>query len=131
MTLAIKVIILFVLVESSWEYVVNPFAEENQINQGKSEIDYFERWFENGATRSRAKISSLDIDQLRGAIFILTREARSYVQLWGRRKNRIGYPLGDLRNKLQGDLWPIEYGDRCRHSSIWGYKYIDVSHIWL
>nr|VDC83798.1 unnamed protein product [Brassica rapa] len=43
MTLAIKVIILFVLVESSWEYVVNSFAEENQINQGKSEIDYFER----------------------------------------------------------------------------------------
>ncbi|KAF2538631.1 hypothetical protein F2Q68_00019513 [Brassica cretica] len=66
MSLAIKVIILFILVESSWgKYVVNPFAanpfadEEKQSNQ---EIDYF--------------------DILRGTIRAWQREAEQKYPLW-------------------------------------------------
>ncbi|CAA7048784.1 unnamed protein product [Microthlaspi erraticum] len=36
-------------------------------------------------------------------------KVQDYVELWGKWKNHTGYPFGDLRNKLVGDLWPVQY----------------------
>lgn len=53
------------------------------------------------------------------------RKVWGYVQLWGRWKNHTG-----LRNKLQGDLWAIEYGVQCPQCEGTDISYIDVSYIW-
>ncbi|CAF2030345.1 unnamed protein product [Brassica napus] len=120
MSLAIKVIILFILVESSWgKYAVNPFAanpfadEEKQINQ---EIDYFD--ILRGTIRAWQREAEQKYPLWTSANYMerasyLQEKVRGYVQLWGKWKNHTGYPFGDLRNKLQGDLWPVEYGVQC------------------
>ncbi|CAH2077493.1 unnamed protein product [Thlaspi arvense] len=49
----------------------------------------------------------------------LQEKVRDYVQLWGKWKNHRGYPYGDLRNKLEGYLWPGQYSkyrNYCRES---------------
>ncbi|XP_024004448.1 uncharacterized protein LOC18030901 [Eutrema salsugineum] len=122
MSLGIKVFILFLLVQSSMaKYWVdkNPFAKIKPFKPDQSEIDYLSifRGMIRGWQREADKQYPLwtPTNYMNRAIF-LQKKVRGYVRLWGAWKNHRGYPYGDLRNKLQDDLWPISYSNYCRQS---------------
>lgn len=130
MSLGIKFLILFLLVESSTAEFSRDmlfkkrrisrdlFVNEKQINPHELEMNYFEilrgmirGWLREAEEKYPLRMSTNYMDRS----FFLQEKARAYVQLWGRWKNHRGYPYGDLRNKLQGDLWGMQY-DYCRQS---------------
>ncbi|CAA7048783.1 unnamed protein product [Microthlaspi erraticum] len=41
-------------------------------------------------------------------------KVQDYVEPWGKWKNHTEYPFRDLRNKLVGDLWPMQSSNDCR-----------------
>lgn len=126
MSVAIKFFVLFLLVESSTaKYIrdLNPFAIFPDEKENKSEIDYFSIFREiiRGWQREAHKKYPLwtSTNYMDRSLF-LQGKVRDYVQLWGEWKNHKGYPYGDLRNKLQGDLWPTQYGPYCRDQLLEG-----------
>ncbi|XP_024004655.1 uncharacterized protein LOC112081909 [Eutrema salsugineum] len=122
MSLAIKVFILFLLVQSSMaRYWIdkNPFSKIKPFRPDPSEIDYLSiftdmigEWQREADEKYKLQTSTNDMDR---SIF-LQNKARAYIRLWGAWKNHRGYPYGDLRNKLPGDLWPNQFRYYCRQS---------------
>ncbi|KAL9817263.1 hypothetical protein AtNW77_Chr4g0286851 [Arabidopsis thaliana] len=100
MSLAIKVFLLFLLVESSIALYRPDPNEKQKKYLDQSEIDYIRILRET--VRGWQQEADKKYDKVRG-----------YVQLWGEWKNHKGYPYGDLRNKVHGNLWPMQY-DYCR-----------------
>ncbi|CAL9224592.1 unnamed protein product [Arabidopsis halleri] len=121
MSLAIKFFILFLLVESSIAlYRPDPNKKEKQYLD-QSEIDYIRilretigGWQQEADKKYGIYSLSTSTNYMNRSLF-LQDKVRSYVQLWGEWKNHNGYPYGDLRNKIHGKLWPMQY-DSCRQS---------------
>ncbi|KAL9286601.1 hypothetical protein AtEden1_Chr4g0287541 [Arabidopsis thaliana] len=119
MSLAIKVFLLFLLVESSIALYRPDPNEKQKKYLDQSEIDYIRilretvRGWQQEADKKYGIYSlSTSTNYMNRSLF-LQDKVRGYVQLWGEWKNHKGYPYGDLRNKVHGNLWPMQY-DYCR-----------------
>lgn len=116
MSLAIKLLILFFLIESSIaKHIPDQDSNEDQDDQDQdvymSHINYskffkqmIEGWLREADERYSFWKHSNDKGYLHRSFF-LQGKARDYVQQWNKWKHHSGYPYGDLRNKIDV-LWP-------------------------
>lgn len=121
MSLTIKFFLLFLLVELSIAlYRPDPNKKEKSYLD-QPEIDYIRilretvRGWQREADNKYGIYSLSTSNNYMNRSLFLQDKVRGYVQLWGEWKNHKGYPYDDLRNKIHGNLWPMQY-DSCRQS---------------
>ncbi|EOA18075.1 hypothetical protein CARUB_v10006522mg [Capsella rubella] len=117
MSLAIKLFLILLLVESSTALYRVDFNENPKSYLDQPEVDYIRilretvRGWQGEADKKYGLYSSTDY--MKRSLF-LQDKVRRYVELWGEWKNHKGYPFHDLR-KIKSYLWTIQY-DTCRQA---------------